>query len=45
MKGNRVFFLLLALGAALAVFGAAQGQPSHVMAKAVRVCLECVGIG
>ena len=45
MRGNRICFLLLGLGAALAVIGAALGQPAIVMAKAVRVCLECVGIG
>ena len=45
MRGNWVFFVLLGVGAALIACGAALGQPANVMAKAVRVCLECVGIG
>lgn len=38
-------WLLMAAGAALCLVGIAQGQPAQVMAKAVRVCMECVGIG
>ena len=45
MRGNRFCLLLLGLGAVLVAIGAALGQPAVVMAKAVRVCLECVGIG
>ena len=37
--------LLLAISAALVVIGAAQGQAAQVLAKAVKICLECVGIG
>ena len=37
--------LLLAVSAALVVIGAAQGQAAQVLAKAVKICLECVGIG
>lgn len=37
--------LLMALGAALTGIGCLLGQHANVMAKAVRICLECVGIG
>ena len=45
MRERRLSLLLMGLGAVLAALGAALGQPAMVMAKAVRVCLECVGIG
>lgn len=37
--------LLLAVSAALIIVGATQGQAAAVLAKAVKICLECVGIG
>ena len=37
--------LLLVLGAGLIALGAGLGQTDAVMAKAIRICLECVGIG
>lgn len=36
--------LLLAAFALVAV-GVSVGEPSELMQKAVRVCLECIGIG
>ena len=45
MKQRRIFFALLALGATLTAIGCAQGQPAAVLAKAITVCLECIGIG
>lgn len=46
MKRSRAAGLILLLtGAALAAVGLAQGQYASVLAKAVRICLECVGIG
>ena len=45
MKRNLAFALTLAAGLVLTALGIAQGQPGLVMAKAIRVCMECVGIG
>jgi len=44
-KRTGIALLLMAAGALLAVVGVLLNQPAQVMAKAVRVCLECVGIG
>lgn len=40
-----VSLALLLLGVLLTGLGAALGQQEAVLAKAVRICLECVGIG
>jgi len=46
MKRLRAAGLILLLaGAALTAVGLVQGQYASVLAKAVRICLECVGIG
>ena len=37
--------LLLAVAAALITAGLLLGQQSAVLAKAINVCLECIGIG
>ena len=45
-KGSgRITALLLLLAAVLIIVGILAGQPDSVLAKAVRICLECVGIG
>lgn len=45
MRRNNVAWLLLAGAALLILTGITQGQPAQVLAKAIRVCMECVGIG
>ena len=35
----------LLTGLVLMMLGAAQGQPDVVFQKAIRICLECIGIG
>ncbi len=42
---NTLAWLLLAAAAALTGAGLWLGQNALVLQKAVRVCLECVGIG
>ncbi len=37
--------LLLAAGAGFVLLGIARGEMETVFQKAVRVCLECIGIG
>ena len=36
---------VVAVGAALTVFGIWQGELTEIMRKAIVVCLECIGIG
>lgn len=46
MRRKRTVQLLLgACGAALVVLGLAQGGYQTTLAKAVRICMECIGIG
>lgn len=53
-KGERKLFqskkamiqmILLAVGAAMLYYGVWRGEVQIVLSKAVRLCLECVGIG
>lgn len=37
--------VLLVLGAVLIVLGVINGEPTEIMKKATKVCLECIGIG
>mgnify|MGYP000255635957 CR=1 FL=1 len=46
MKKKRAAQLLLgACGLAFLALGVAQGGYQTTMAKAIRICLECIGIG
>ena len=45
MKKSIIAACLIALSLALIITGIITGQPADVLAKAVTVCLECVGIG
>ena len=33
------------LGAAMMIYGISRGEMAVVLAKAVKICLECIGIG
>ena len=45
MKSRWLPLLLMAAALALVGAGVAMGQPAQVMTKAVRICMECVGLG
>lgn len=43
--GHVLTVLLIAAGAVMLFAGIAAGEPRIVEMKAVRICLECIGIG
>lgn len=44
-RKNAARLTLLAAGTIMICFGAMRGEAELVLGKAVRLCLECVGIG
>lgn len=42
---RNIRYLMLAAAVISIAVGIALGQPASVLGKAVRVCLECIGIG
>ena len=42
---NIVSAAVIVLGAAAIAFGVFRGENSTVLAKAVGICLECIGLG
>ncbi len=46
MKCRRITqFVLLLIGVTMVSYGAIRGEAATVLGKAVKLCLECVGIG
>ena len=46
VAGRRAVRLgVLILGATMLAYGAWRPRPATVLSKAIRICLECVGIG
>lgn len=45
--GKKRFFqcLLLSAGVVMICYGAWRGEADTVLSKAIKICLECVGIG
>ncbi len=44
-KRHAAQLALAACGLAFLILGAAQGGYQTTMAKAIRICMECIGIG
>ena len=45
LKQSLISLILLAAGVIMVLFGVLRGEAGIVLAKAIRLCLECVGIG
>ncbi len=44
-KADRLWLPLAVLGAGLLTWGVLRGEVAVVLNKAVRICLECIGVG
>lgn len=46
MMKRRIFTVILCLaGIALIIIGAMTGQAGDVLNRAIRICMECIGLG
>ncbi|SCW46737.1 hypothetical protein SAMN02910456_01283 [Ruminococcaceae bacterium YRB3002] len=45
MRRYVLTFAFILAGTALIVTGVILGDPASVLSKAIRICMECVGIG
>ncbi|MCR5530122.1 MAG: thioredoxin [Saccharofermentans sp.] len=45
MRRNLPAILLIVIAAVLVVVGILMHQPESVLHKAVRICMECIGLG
>ena len=45
MKKKVITLIVFAAGISLIIAGVVLKQPAMVMAKAVRICMECIGLG
>ncbi|SEW16827.1 hypothetical protein SAMN05216413_1359 [Ruminococcaceae bacterium KH2T8] len=45
MKRNLTAILLIVCAAVLIIVGISMHQPESVLHKAVRICMECIGLG
>ncbi|MDO4262394.1 MAG: CD1871A family CXXC motif-containing protein [Eubacteriales bacterium] len=45
LRSRMAGLLLAAAGAGMMVYGILRGEAAVVFAKAVRICLECIGVG
>ncbi len=44
-KKRTIQLLLFTVGVGMVAYGAFRGEVNTVLAKAIKLCLECVGIG
>lgn len=42
---RRISWVVLAIGICFIIYGAWRGEVDTVLNKAIRICLECIGIG
>lgn len=42
---EKIRYAVLATSVSMIIFGASRGEVATVLKKAVKICLECIGIG
>ena len=42
---RKITYILLALAIGMCVYGAVSGELQVVLAKAINICMECIGLG